>query len=140
MQDEIRVLIADDDPFSPEAMSGALRLDEEASFIVALENQPRKVLERVRAWRPHVLLLDDKFYGKNVGISQLLPEVRAQFPVIGIVIITAHRGDSLDPIARSLGYGIDGFLDKTKAGDIEPERLRAAVMQAYTNYKDRSPQ
>lgn len=132
----IRVLIADDEPELRESVRSALVLADEAEFQVDMVGDRDKVLEKLRQWKPQVLVLDDRFgpdEEDNVGISILLPQIRAEFENVGIVIITAHRGSSMHPVTQAGAYGADAFLDKP----FTREKLIEAVLSAYQAYLKR---
>lgn len=143
MAQDIRVLIADDEDFATKAYKGVLKLSDEASFLVKIVDAADKVVDKVRDWRPHVILLDDKFKDKAVGISELLPRIRGEFKEVAIVIITAHRGGEIGPIGEAAAYDADGFIDKISGKDtlpgqdIAPETLVKSVLDAYKNYQER---
>jgi len=137
MSKTIRVLIADDDRKVTDALRGVLRLDEESRFEVAIVQNPGKIIEQVRKFQPHVVVLDNRFDNQDLGIGELLPRIRGEFETIGIVIITAHRGGAIEPIAQALLYEIDGFLDKIREKDLDPDEFRKTVINAFNAHRKR---
>jgi DNA-binding NtrC family response regulator len=131
MKDRIRVLIVDDEAPIVNSLRNMLILDRENEFVVNHESAPERVIAAVKSFQPHVVILDNFFAQKEMGIDDLLPRIAGQFPDVKVIIITAHRGADTDPIVRALGWSAAAFLDKQ---GIAPELLRRKVLEAYTEY------
>jgi len=132
MKQRIRVLIADDESPVINTFRNILVLDREHEFVVEYESSPDKVLAGIEQFQPHVVLLDNQFADKMVGIDDLLPRIVGQFPAVKVIIVTGHRGADTDQIMRAIGWNADAFLDK--AG-LDPELLKTKIVKAFAAYQ-----
>ncbi len=134
MKERIRVLIIDDDSSIINTLKNYLLLDREHEFIIDYESLPDRALSSIKKFQPHVVLLDNQFADKKVGIDELLPRIAGQFPEVKVIVVTGHRGSDTDQIMRALGWNAAGFLDKPNLG---PEVLRAKVLEAFKAYQQK---
>jgi DNA-binding NarL/FixJ family response regulator len=132
MKQRIRVLIADDEAPVINTFRNILVLDRENDFVVDHESSPDKVLAGIEHFQPHIVLLDNQFADKMVGIDDLLPRIAGQFPAVKVIIVTGQRGSDTDQIMRAIGWNADAFLDK--AG-LDPELLKAKILRAFAAYQ-----
>lgn len=134
-RETIRVLIADDESTVIEGFRSDLMLDRTPSYhyLVEYTTRPDDVTDKIRSFDPHVVLLDDQFENKKVGIDELLPRISGQFPDVKVIVVTAHRGADTEPIRRALGWQAHDFLDKA---NLTPALLREKVQAAYQAYKE----
>lgn len=114
----IRVLIADDEPMIRAGVRAVLATDPGIE-VVAEAADGHEAVELVRAYRPHVAVLDVRMPRTN-GI-EAAAEIRRAVPATGVVMLTTFGED--DYILRALGCGAAGFLIKSG----EPEELVAGV-------------
>lgn len=131
MKDRIRVLIVDDEAPIVNSLRNMLILDLENEFVISHESTPERVISAIKTFQPQVVLLDNFFAQKEMGIDDLLPRIAGQFPNVKVIMITAHRGADTEQIVRALGWSAAAFLDKQ---GITPEVLRRKVLEAYSEY------
>ncbi len=114
----IRVLLADDEAMVRAGVRAILATDAGIE-VVAEAADGREAVDRVRAYRPDVVLLDIRM----PGLDGLLAagEIAAVAPATRVVMLTTFGEDEY--IGRALGGGAAGFL--LKASD--PRELIAAV-------------
>lgn len=87
----LRVVIADDDPFTLSLVGGGL---ESKGFAVTAVTSVGQALEAVRTVDPHAIVSDLNFGTVETG-SDLLQRVADEFPWIGLVVLTSHRSPEL---------------------------------------------
>ena len=87
----LRVVVADDDPFTLSLVTGGL---EAQGFDVTSATSAEKALAAVAAVDPHALVSDLNFGHGQTGAA-LLDRVAAEFPWIGLVVLTSHRSPEL---------------------------------------------
>lgn len=105
---QFRILIADDQSDNVHLL--ATRLSSEGyTFIVASDGQ--ETLDKVRAERPDLVLLDVNMPGKS-GF-EVLAEIRADSEIahIPVIVLTAAR-TSVRDIREGLGLGADDYVTK----------------------------
>lgn len=103
----IRVLVADDFPALRRGVVGTLEKTD--GFEVAAEaGSATETLERARATRPDVIVLDLGMPGVR-GLGRLC-ELRSEHPSAGILIFTMHTED--EAAIPCLKAGARGFLEK----------------------------
>jgi DNA-binding NarL/FixJ family response regulator len=88
---ELRVVIADDDVFTLSLVSSGLKSQ---GFDVTTATSVSQALEAVRAVDPHAIVSDLNFGTVDTG-SELLQRVAAEFPWVGLVVLTSHRSPEL---------------------------------------------
>ncbi len=118
----VRVVLADDH----DLMRSSLRqlLDHEQDVeVIAEADDLESVLRQVRAYRPHVLVLDLSLSGGSR--SEAIGELRDRAPATEIVVLTME--DNPVFVQRAFAAGALGFVLKDLA-DIElPQAIRAAA-------------
>jgi DNA-binding NarL/FixJ family response regulator len=87
----LRVVVADDDPFTLSLVTGGL---EAQGFDVTAATSAELALNAVAAVDPHALVSDLNFGHGQTGAA-LLHRVAAEFPWIGLVVLTSHRSPEL---------------------------------------------
>lgn len=122
-----RILIADDHPLFRLALAQAVRsLAEQAEVIEAdrFESARQHLLSRTDI---DLVLLDLHMPGSH-GLMGLVA-LRAEFPAVAIVMISAHDDPAV--IRRALTYGAAGFIPKRSSlGELQ-ESLRAVLACEY---------
>lgn len=102
-----RVLVVDDEPEITEIVETFL---VEHGFKVQTENVPNKAIERARAFRPDVILLDIMMPGVDgYDICQSLKN-DPEFSNVPIIFLTGK--DRTDDMGRSFKSGGDMFIKK----------------------------
>lgn len=87
----LRVVVADDDPFTLSLVTGGL---EAQGFDVTSATSAEQALRAVAAVDPHALVSDLNFGHGQTGAA-LLDRVAAEYPWIGLVVLTSHRSPEL---------------------------------------------
>ncbi len=111
-----RVLVVEDDPaMSLVITSAVVELGHDVEAVPTAE----LALDRARAWRPDLVLLDVHLPGRG-GID-VLPDLQALDPRPAVVVLTAHptADNAIDAMAR----GASAHLEKP----IEADELQAVV-------------
>jgi DNA-binding NtrC family response regulator len=111
-----RVLVIEDDAATSIVLQGAvLELGHDVEAVASAELG----LDRARAWRPHLVLLDLHLPGRG-GID-VLPDLLAVAPRPAVLVLTAHptADNAIDALAR----GATAHLEKP----IESDALQAVV-------------
>lgn len=129
----LRVLVLEDDPFTRLSIVAALR--HFGFDVVAEEAEPGKAIERARAVKPEVAMLD-LHLGKGATGLDVAKELRRVNPRIGIVMLTSFEdprllGPSLPPVPKGTVY-----LTKKSVQNLA--LLKAAVNDAATAALDNS--
>jgi len=110
---ELKIVIAEDSKLLGNLVSRALSRIE-GFRIVGLAENGVGALEMVRAYKPHVLILDISMPVKD-GID-VLAELRAEDSAIVIIMFTANES----PFARKacLDLGANYYMDKSQIGEL----------------------
>jgi DNA-binding NarL/FixJ family response regulator len=114
----VKVLLVDDDDLMRAGLRAVLSSDATIEVVGEASNG-RYAVDRVRALRPDVVLMDVRMPDLD-GIAATR-EVLATSPEVKVVILTTFEDD--DYIFGALGAGASGFLLKRT----RPEELLAAV-------------
>ncbi len=118
----IRVLVADDHLVLRLGLVTLIN-DEPGLRVVAEAANGQEVLERYRAQRPDVVLMDLRMPG--LSGAETIAAVIAQDPQARIIVLTVHRGD--DAIYQALRAGARGYLLK----DVPAEEILAAIRAVH---------
>jgi len=123
---QLRVVVADDDLFTTSLVSGGLSAK---GFEVVTATTTDEAWRLVGSTDPNALVCDLNFGPGESGVA-LLARVRADFPWIGIVVLTSHSSPSLAvDDAEDLPDGVV-YLVKSKLAGIE--ELASAVMRSIS--------
>jgi DNA-binding NarL/FixJ family response regulator len=114
----LRVLLIEDHPVMVQVICTLLSLN---CTVVDTRDRAEDILHALHALQPDVLVLDISLPGRS-GL-QVLPEVRSEFPLLGIVITTSHV--ELIYQTESMRRGADGFVNK--------DRLKTELWPAVQN-------
>jgi DNA-binding NarL/FixJ family response regulator len=117
MSDRTRVMVADDQARTREAVRFALEQDERFCVCAECADAAGAIHAAVRE-RPDVCLLEVKMPGGGVAAAW---EIRARLPRTRIVMLTASREDS--DLFAALRAGASGYLLK----EMDPRRLPQAL-------------
>lgn len=117
--DPTRVLLVEDHPLLQQVIQASLAPH---CTVIAVLDRAEHVADTIHALHPEVLVLDVSLPGRS-GM-QILPEIREQFPALGIVIATNHT----EPIYQTEAFrrGADVFVVKNRL----QEELWPAVQEA----------
>ena len=127
MTDPIRVLLADDQRAVREGLALLVGLLDGIE-IVATAADGREAVERARAHRPDVVLMDLRM--PEVDGAEATRAIRSELPETQIVVLTTYADDaSLFP---ALQAGARGYLTKDASAD-EIERAIRAVSSGRTH-------
>jgi DNA-binding NarL/FixJ family response regulator len=126
----IRVLLADDEAMIRAGVRAILSAASDVE-VVAEAADGREAVERSRAYRPDVVLLDIRMPVLD-GLSAAA-ELRRVVPETAVVMLTTFGEDEY--VAAALEAGVSGFL--LKSGD--PYELMAAVRAAHEGAAFLSP-
>lgn len=115
---DIRILIADDDPMIRTFLRSTL---ERLQHKMILEvDSGEEALERFRENRPHLVFLDIEMPGKLNGIA-VLDALRETEQSVSIIMITAHS--TVQNVRQAAARKVDGFLVKP----LNPERIQKSL-------------
>jgi len=116
--DKIRVLIAEDDQATREALAALLSMEEDIE-IVGRATDGESAIRQARFLTPDVLLTDISM-PKATGI-QVTQAVKRELPSVGIVILTIYHDDA--NVFQAIKAGAMGYVLK----DSPPEDTIAAI-------------
>lgn len=122
----LRVVVADDDAFTISLVAGAL---ESSGYKVTTATTVEGALTAVVHTDPHALVSDLNFGTSRTG-ADLLAKVAAEFPWIGLVVLTSHRSPELAVPNPQLIPESVVYLVKSRLSAID--ELREAVAQAIS--------
>lgn len=117
------VLVVDDDPDLLRLLS--LRLRSNGYRVTAVDSA-ESALARVAVERPDLVLSDVKLPGRD-GLA-LFDELRAQYPALPVILLTAH-GTIPDAVAAT-ARGVFGYLTKPFDSQELLEKIRLALTVA----------
>ena len=102
-----RILVIDDEPEITEIVKTFL---EESGYRVAVVNSPSEAVEKARAFKPDVVLLDIMMPG--VDGYDICQQLKADPQFAGVPIIFLTGKDRTDDMGRSFRSGGDMFIKK----------------------------
>lgn len=119
----IRILLSDDHLIVRRGLAVVLGAEEDME-IVGEADSPASALERARALRPDVVLLDLQYADHEERGSSIIPALRALPDAPAVVVLTTYDNDQ--DLLESMEAGADGYLLK----DASPADLAAGVRRA----------
>ena len=120
----IRILLADDHSIVREQL--AVRLSSELEFeVVGVASTSHETFQKVQMTHPHILLMDP-LMRDGLGVATIR-QVRANFPELVIVVLTAYVDTMLNMQLQQMG--IKQILTK----GIASSELLAALRAAYAS-------
>ncbi|MHC9538309.1 MAG: response regulator [Vulcanimicrobiota bacterium] len=122
MDRPIKVLVADDQNLFREMLVGMLGMEEDIE-VVAEASQGRDALDKIRAFRPDVVLIDINM--PELDGIQVAEMVKKEFDKIKVVMLTGYSQE--DYIFEALQKGASGYLSK----DISAEKVKEAIRTVY---------
>lgn len=115
----IRVLAADDHPLIREGIA-ALIANQRDIALVAEASSGREAVEKFRAARPDVTLMDLQM--PEMGGIDAITAIRGEFPTARIIVLTTYEGDVL--AERALKAGAQAYVLKGLVGRDLIETIR----------------
>ena len=108
----ITVMLVDDHPLFLEGLVSMLRGQSDLQ-VVAEAGSVREAIERHRAVRPDITLMDVELGEQQGGMDGIdaLAAIRAEQPAARIIVLTTYRGDML--ARRAIAAGAAGYLLKS---------------------------
>ncbi len=116
--EKIRVILADDHPAVRAGIRQFIERDP-AIEVLAEADDGAQALVLIRRHQPDVVMLDLQM--PNVSGLDLIARVRAEYPTIGLIVLTAY--DDAPYIFAALRAGAKGYLLKTSG----PDELARAI-------------
>jgi len=116
----IRILTVDDHPLLRKGIA-ALVNNEDDMKLVAEASTGEEAIEKFRASRPDVTLMDIQLPGLN-GI-ETIKQIRQEFPNARIIVLTTYSGDV--QVVRAIKAGARGYLLKRQVHRELLETIRA---------------
>ena len=113
------VLVVDDEPGMRQVLAAIL---ENAGYATSRAAHGREALELVRAQDPDLVITDLRM--PELSGDELLTEMRASFPEIPVIVLTAHG--TIDLAVEAMRRGAHDFLTKP----FDKERVLATVQAA----------
>jgi DNA-binding NarL/FixJ family response regulator len=114
--------VADDQNLFREMLVGMLGMEEDIE-VVAEASQGRDALDKIRAFRPDVVLIDISM--PELDGIQVTEMVKKEFDKIKVVMLTGYSQE--DYIFEALQKGASGYLSK----DISAEKVKEAIRTVY---------
>ena len=116
----IRILSVDDHPLLRKGIA-ALVNNEDDMKLVAEASTGEEAIEKFRAYRPDVTLMDIQLPGLN-GI-ETISQIQKEFPDARIIVLTTYSGDV--QVVRAIKAGARGYLLKRQVHRELLETIRA---------------
>jgi len=117
-----RILVVDDDQENIELLSRYLTRDGHS---VQSAGDGESALHRLRAWKPHLVLLDVNM-PKTSGLD-LIPKIRALTPDEYCAVILVSANMTLEEVTKGLDAGADDYLTKPFRAQDLVSRVRAML-------------
>ncbi|MCM2321880.1 MAG: diguanylate cyclase [Oligoflexia bacterium] len=102
-----RVLVVDDDKDNVELIGQFLAQEGHS---IQNASDAEGAMHRVRAWKPHLLVLDVNLGGSS-GLD-LISKIRAASPDSYVSVVLVSANNMLDDVMRGLAAGADDYLTK----------------------------
>ena len=99
----------------------------EEGYIVEMVEEANKALERLRAVRFEVVLLDAAVRGLAGGAAKFLEALRADPHMANVPVILLSAPDDVDVVERCLALGADDYLPRAFGPNMLQVRLSAAL-------------
>jgi DNA-binding NarL/FixJ family response regulator len=116
----IRILTVDDHPLLRKGIAALVNVEDDMK-LVAEASTGEEAVEKFRAHRPDVTLMDIQLPGLN-GIESL-SQIQKEFPDSKIIVLTTYSGDA--QVSRAIKAGARGYLLKRQVHRELLETIRA---------------
>src|SRR6266436_8802834 len=127
----IRILAVDDHPLFRSGIAALLATKPDMSLVAEASNG-REAIERFRAHRPDITLMDLQMPEMN-GLDALTT-IRGEFPEARIIVLTTYTGDI--QVMRAMKVGARAYLLKS----LLDRELLATIRAVYAGKKTLSPE
>jgi len=128
---KIKVLIADDEVLVREGLAAVLNRHAAMEVAAQIDKLPQLV-ESIRHYHPHVLLIDLRLDGADTTDS--IQKMHKEFPSLAILVLSSHDGS--EAIYRALRAGARGYALKS----ISDTELIAAIQTVSAGRRHISPE
>ena len=116
----IRILTVDDHPLLRKGIAALVNVEEDMK-LVAEASSGEEAVEKFRAHRPDVTLMDIELQGLN-GIESL-SQIQREFPNAKVIVLTTYSGDA--QVVRAMKAGARAYLLKRQVPRELLETIRA---------------
>jgi DNA-binding NarL/FixJ family response regulator len=118
--DQIRVLIAEDQPVVQRAFSEILALESDMK-VVALAADGAEAIQLARQWRPDIILMDLQM--PRIGGIGAMKKILVEVPTVRIIVLTTFDADEL--VFEAITAGAHAYLLKDSSEDEILATIRA---------------
>ncbi len=115
-----QILLVDDDPDMLHLLS--LRLGA-AGYTVATVASAEQALMQLSSWRPSLVISDVRLPGRD-GHS-LFEEIRATYPMVPVILLTAHG--TIPDAVEAMSKGVNSYLTKPFDGNVLLQKVADAL-------------
>ena len=116
----IRILAVDDHPLLRRGIAALVNIEDDMK-LVAEASSGEEAIEKFRAHRPDVTLMDIQLPGLN-GI-ETISQIKKEFPNARIIVLTTYSGDA--QVVRAIRAGAQAYLLKRQVHRELLETIRA---------------
>src|SRR5712692_5145381 len=127
----IRILAVDDHPLFRSGIAALLATQPDMSLVAEASNG-REAIERFRAHRPDITLMDLQMPEMN-GLDAMIA-IRDEFPEARIIVLTTYTGDV--QVLRALKAGAQAYVMK----NLVHKELLQTIRAVYAGRKTMSPE
>ncbi len=127
----IRILAVDDHPLFRSGIAALLATQPDMSLVAEASNG-REAIERFRAHRPDITLMDLQMPEMN-GLDAMIA-IRDEFPEARIIVLTTYTGDI--QVMRAMKVGARAYLLKS----LLDKELLETIRAVYAGKKTLSPE
>ena len=123
-----QILLVDDDPDMLHLLS--LRLGA-AGYTVATVTSAEQALVTLSSWRPSLVISDIRLPGRDG--HALFEEIRATYPMLPVILLTAHG--TIPDAVEAMSKGVNSYLTKPFDGNVLLQKVADAL--ALSSQADR---
>ncbi len=117
-----KILVVDDEPHIREALQAAL---ESAGYSVEVAENGKEGVEKCRAWRPTLVILDVRMPVMDGHLASIEIKYDEQLKNTKVVFLTANADE--DSRSQGLGHGAETYLTKPFKVEHLLERIDAIL-------------
>lgn len=111
-------------------------LEQEDLVITEIVPDGEEVIERWKAYHPHILILDNELYRRD-GLD-VLRELHETAPeAVTIFMAAFYESSAQEIINKVVQYGVTHVLAKDAKGEIPAENIRAALKKAMAKIEQK---